>query len=47
MGFLMRFDDRQYFSVSADANNINRERESTDICTIVTPYDDRERPTGK
>ena len=42
MGFLMRFDDRQYFSVSADANNISRERESTDICTIVTPYDDRE-----
>lgn len=26
LGFLMRYDDRQYLSISADANNLGRER---------------------
>lgn len=42
LGFVMRFDDRQYFSVSADANNTGRERESTDLCTVETEHDDKE-----
>ncbi|WP_147639871.1 TonB-dependent receptor [Paraprevotella xylaniphila] len=42
LGFIMRFDDRQFFTISADANNIGRERENTDICTIESAYDDRD-----
>ena len=39
---LYAFDDRQFFTISADANNIGRERENTDICTIESAYDDRD-----
>lgn len=34
--FGMRFDDRQFLSVSIDANNINKEREANDLCTVET-----------
>lgn len=41
-GFGMRFDDRQYLSVSVDANNIGLERENTEICTASNVYVDRQ-----
>ena len=42
LGFIMRFDDRQYFSASADANNLGREREANELCTVENTYDDQE-----
>lgn len=34
-GFLMRFDDRQMFTVNADMNNINQDRLMSDICNTA------------
>lgn len=34
-GFLMRFDDRQMFTVNADVNNFNMNREMADICNMA------------
>lgn len=42
LGFIMRFDDRQYFSASADANNLGREREANELCTTENTYDDQD-----
>lgn len=42
LGFLMRFDDRQYISVSTDANNLAREREAMDVATVENMYNDRD-----
>lgn len=42
MLYLMRFDERQYFTLSADVNNIGQVRERTDIGTIVDADNDRE-----
>lgn len=32
-GFLMRFDDRQMFTLNVDANNLNENRETNDMCS--------------
>ena len=42
LGFIMRFDDRQYFSASIDANNLGREREANELCTEENVYDDQD-----
>lgn len=41
MAFLMRFDDRQSFTISADLNNIGKVREANDLCTVSNDYNDR------
>ncbi len=47
LGFVMRFDDRQYLSVSADANNIGEERVSNDLCTVSDNFSDSQDLTNK
>ncbi len=47
MGFVMRLDDRQYLCINADANNIGKERETNDLCTIVDDWSDMEDLTDK
>lgn len=39
-GYLMRFDDRQMFSVNADVNNFNQDRQITEIADMAdtTPW---------
>lgn len=37
-GFLMRFDDRQMFTLNADINNFSQSRQMNDICNTLDRY---------
>lgn len=41
MLFLMRFDDRQDFTLSADINNVGKVREENELCTTSEDFTDR------